>query len=223
MRKSHIHPPVDSGFTLIELLVVVTVIGVLLAILLSVFAQSRRKARQAQCQSNERQIAQAFQMYLSDNDSFWPIEFTWRRGVKPYLGLHTGLLACPDVAPAPRLVVVEGIAGYAYNTALMGAWNPNGSAPPIHEAVVLYPSTTVSVCDEALGVPVTNGPDPYKYDPQSRPPDEEEGWKRHSGGANYLFCDGHAKWYMPDVVGYNTDLRGGNNGTAPSFALGPRP
>jgi prepilin-type N-terminal cleavage/methylation domain-containing protein len=56
------------GFTLIELLVVIAIIAILAAILFPVFARAREKARQASCQSNEKQIMLAIIMYASDYD-----------------------------------------------------------------------------------------------------------------------------------------------------------
>src|SRR5579863_528760 len=63
---------VRTGFTLIELLVVIAIIAILAAILFPVFAQAREKARQATCQSNEKQIALAFLMYNQDYDERFP-------------------------------------------------------------------------------------------------------------------------------------------------------
>jgi prepilin-type N-terminal cleavage/methylation domain-containing protein/prepilin-type processing-associated H-X9-DG protein len=56
------------GFTLIELLVVIAIIAILAAILFPVFARAREKARQASCQSNEKQIGTAMAMYRTDYD-----------------------------------------------------------------------------------------------------------------------------------------------------------
>jgi len=48
---------------------------------------------------------------------------------------------------------------------------------------------------------------------------------RHSGGANYGFVDGHAKWYRPEKIkgqcGYTTGAGSeyGNNGSDPDFRL----
>jgi len=56
------------GFTLIELLVVIAIIAILAAILFPVFARAREKARQASCQSNEKQIMLAALMYVQDYD-----------------------------------------------------------------------------------------------------------------------------------------------------------
>jgi prepilin-type N-terminal cleavage/methylation domain-containing protein/prepilin-type processing-associated H-X9-DG protein len=57
-----------KGFTLIELLVVIAIIAILAAILFPVFAQARESARRATCNSNTRQMATAFLMYVQDYD-----------------------------------------------------------------------------------------------------------------------------------------------------------
>jgi prepilin-type N-terminal cleavage/methylation domain-containing protein len=58
--------PDDAGFTLIELLVVVAILSLLLAVLLPALSKVRRMAAQLRCQSNLRQLAHAWQMYLED-------------------------------------------------------------------------------------------------------------------------------------------------------------
>jgi len=62
------------GFTLIELLVVIAIIAILAAMLFPVFARARESARKIQCLSNVKNIAIAFQMYLTDYDRFPPTE-----------------------------------------------------------------------------------------------------------------------------------------------------
>lgn len=56
-----------AGFTLIELLVVISVIALLLAILLPALRKAREVANRIGCQSNLKQIAVAWNMYLDDN------------------------------------------------------------------------------------------------------------------------------------------------------------
>jgi prepilin-type N-terminal cleavage/methylation domain-containing protein/prepilin-type processing-associated H-X9-DG protein len=57
-----------SGFTLIELLVVIAVIAILAGIIFPVFAQARKAARKATCQSNLMQVTKALLMYVQDYD-----------------------------------------------------------------------------------------------------------------------------------------------------------
>lgn len=63
-----------SGFTLIELLVVIAIIGILAAMLFPVFARARESARKTQCLANVKNIAMAYQIYLTDYDRFPPKE-----------------------------------------------------------------------------------------------------------------------------------------------------
>jgi len=57
-----------GGFTLIELLVVVAVIAVLLAVLMPAMRKARAITKRVSCQSNLKQIAVAWIMYLDDNN-----------------------------------------------------------------------------------------------------------------------------------------------------------
>ena len=74
------HP---RGFTLIELLVVIAVIGVLLAILVSVFATAPEKARRMSCLSNEKQLGIAFAQYEQESDERYPNGTVKRTGWDP--------------------------------------------------------------------------------------------------------------------------------------------
>jgi hypothetical protein len=57
-----------AAFTLIELLTVVAITSVLLAVLIPSLRKARAAAKCATCQSNLRQLAQAWHMYLDDHD-----------------------------------------------------------------------------------------------------------------------------------------------------------
>ena len=81
----------QRGFTLIELLVVIAIIAVLAAILFPVFARAREKARQSTCQSNQRQIVAAVQMYAQDHEETLPSSVNFWQS----LNLDAGVLVCP--------------------------------------------------------------------------------------------------------------------------------
>lgn len=59
---------VDSkpGFTLIELLVVISIIGILVAILLPALAKARQTAQAIKCQTQMRQVATGYLLYMED-------------------------------------------------------------------------------------------------------------------------------------------------------------
>lgn len=57
-----------SGFTLIELLVTVSIIGLLVAILLTVLGAAREQARGVACMSNLHQVGVASFSYFAEND-----------------------------------------------------------------------------------------------------------------------------------------------------------
>ena len=60
------------AFTLIELLVVIAIISILAAILVPVFVQAKRTAKQIVCVVHVRQVGMAMMMYRSDYDEVWP-------------------------------------------------------------------------------------------------------------------------------------------------------
>ena len=59
------------SFTLIELLVVIAIIAILAAILLPALQSARERGKAANCNSNQKQMAQIFSFYTSDFGSYF--------------------------------------------------------------------------------------------------------------------------------------------------------
>ena len=97
MSAYHENEPEDrvkarsAGFTLLELLVVIAIITVLSAMLLPALRKARRRAKQAFCASNLRQLQLATVMYLTENDwRMFPFAQNAPEGRLWYFGLETG-------------------------------------------------------------------------------------------------------------------------------------
>jgi prepilin-type N-terminal cleavage/methylation domain-containing protein/prepilin-type processing-associated H-X9-DG protein len=212
------------AFTLIELLVVIAIIAILAATLFPVFSQAREKARSLSCLSNSKQMGIAIQMYVQDWDEGFPLtephEYGgehepagpgWLKSCQPYV--KTQLLhRCPsDSSP---------LWNDGDPTTRVASYGLNGYLPPDHPPYfgirlggVNNPAQCIVVAelaDQVLDdhfVPAAWG-NPTRV-PEFGPGSEEheaewddEAWeprsvaiRRHQGGANYVFVDGHAKWH----------------------------
>ncbi len=183
------------GFTLIELLVVIAIIAILAAILFPVFARAREKARQTSCLSNLKQLGLGVTMYCQDYDEIMPIngphggDITtkwWSGRIYPYVK-NAQLYRCPS----RQTMVIA----YSINYR-MSNWSAG-----IEMAQIEFPAETILLADSeptvqyTLGVSAGTSLDWILHAPYDQtiytwcPP-----FPRHNGGANFTFCDGHAKW-----------------------------
>ena len=195
-----------SAFTLIELLVVIAIIAILAAILFPVFSQAREKARQTSCLSNEKQIGLAIVQYLQDHDETYmsadhdaATPYTWFDPLQPYLKSRD-VFRCPsldknDETGLPPTSPLLAGGGKEYTAYIINGLFSHATP----DAVFKTPAEQIIVAEREKNV------DAFDYhawteehDP-SLPPEEWEqdhiAKTRHTGGANYLFADGHAKWF----------------------------
>ena len=61
-----------KGYTLIELMIVIAIIGIMASIMIPNFVRARAEAEMSACESNERNLANALDMYAVDNNGNYP-------------------------------------------------------------------------------------------------------------------------------------------------------
>lgn len=212
------------GFTLIELLTVIGIIAVLAAILFPVFSKAREKARQTACMANLQQLGIAIESYVSDYGGFlptWsithpygppaypgkpgvtdkadPSVITWDLSIMQYVKDNRILMCRSNPNGSPDKARAYAIAQYTQrysgpNLPMYGCYKD--SIPTPSQTVLLFEkgANPPGAWGDALGQNVNQSHgsveeakiDPTRY---SEAP-------FHNGGKNFLFVDGHVKWYV---------------------------
>ncbi|MEO7714710.1 MAG: DUF1559 domain-containing protein [Capsulimonas sp.] len=194
-------PRMAHAFTLIELLVVIAIISILAAILFPVFAKAREKARQASCQSNERQLGLGILMYAQDNDEFLPPTSTdggvlWPDLINSYLK-NDKIRLCPSDS-------VSTLNSYGLNEIAFPDFEDDDHLPTQSLAAFQTPTDTIMLGE--LGVGSETDPNDLKTPRQNaykltapsseiNPGDTADARPsaRHTDRANLTFMDGHVK------------------------------
>ncbi len=213
--------PGRAGFTLVELLVVIAVVALLAALLFPAFARARESSRRAACQNNLRQLALAIHQYAQDSDGRYPVGLGvtttgtpvfWHQQLKPYLQ-DADVLRCPS-----RTIPSVGACDYDLNAAALNY----SVVPKVNSGkpdAALPNSATTWMNTDAVVTPMTaSGPGPAEGAQTVPSPcggPAFTGSVLHSGGANYSFLDGHAKWLTPQGIARVTC----ENGPTQPFSL----
>ena len=200
------------GFTLIELLTVIAIIAVLAAILFPVFGRVQENARRTNCLSNLKQIGAAMQIYCDEHHGrmvTWCITnpnptapgipqaqqiepghvTSWDMSIESYIR-NTDMFICKS-NPVTRGARSYAIARYTQK-------NFGGNYLGGYKDDIPVPSKTVQLFEKGKWLPGTWG------DALGENVEQSHGWKGdsdysnamfHFEGKNFVFVDGHAKWF----------------------------
>lgn len=227
-----------QGFTLIELLVTITIVALLSSLTFAGWKQFRGSATCAVCSNNLRQLSAATNLYLGDNNGFFPSYLKAAPGGRMWwFGLETSLGGAAegsrdlDVTKGPLYPYIDEVG----KVEVCGAFNYNGALwkPKFKGASYGYGYNWI-LGGRISGMPMNvatlrSGAGVILYGDcgqvntfqapasQSNPLIEEfylinETDKtihfRHNGRANILFVDGHVESFKPYAGTVDTTVRG---------------
>jgi prepilin-type processing-associated H-X9-DG protein/prepilin-type N-terminal cleavage/methylation domain-containing protein len=216
-----------AAFTLIELLVVIAIIAILAALLLPALARGQAAGRGAACRSNLRQLGIALTLYV-DDFKVYPYSADLSRGMLWYNSLSNcyggqeRLLDCPAYRGEKGFYWFGNFIGYkggsyGYNgfgtgssttiyttggdlLGLGGSYVAGTDLTRVPESRVRMPSDMIAMGDSMFVIGTTTPgylltlTDGFKSDP-----------RRHNGGSNIAFADGHSESLRNDRLVSNDE------------------
>ncbi|HXJ71206.1 MAG TPA: DUF1559 domain-containing protein, partial [Candidatus Dormibacteraeota bacterium] len=200
----------------------IAIIAILAAMLLPAVSRAKESGRRISCLNNLRQLSLAAQLYVDENHGIYPPHYSsvrWPDRFFDDYGRNLKLLLCPsettdspatlgssnsnNVADAsPRSYFINGWNDYFADT--LEATNfvsyMKGTYPfGLKENFILHPSDTILLGEKNAGrgdfymdLKAGNGDDFVGTAEQSR--HDSRGPGSGTGGSNYAFCDGSARF-----------------------------
>ena len=101
----------SRAFTLLELLVVIAIIAILAGLLLPVLSAAKKRAAQATCINNQKQLGLGMQMYVQDNGDAFPGIASRHYGYHPedWIYWRSDTNTYPSFERSPILTSVPGL------------------------------------------------------------------------------------------------------------------
>ncbi len=226
-----------KAFTLVELLVVIAIISLLAALLFGAMTRVRENARKTNCLSNMKQLQMAVSIYQQPYDETMPLSFAdfdpanntfepgngekgWAQSLQPFIQ-NTQVFGCPNDSSLVTNDPATSFSDYAYNRAL-GYVSAN--IGPRTLADIKSPELTILFSEADPGSAASSQPTNLNKSGLLTGAAALTGSKlaRHSGGSNFVFCDGHAKWYPADSDTESSKIYAANtpfniSGDSPTF------
>lgn len=205
------------GMSLIRALMLLLGLGVLAALLFPVFAPGRREPGRSPCQNNLKLIALSFKQYSQDwNELFPPVKigaatslltttpYGWADALQPYLK-STSIFQCPSEQKQGGNPTQPWEAGYTDYFLNPRVAQQNQTAFP-------NSANTVLLADGNDGKEQNDATYIHSSIPSAWGRVVDSPMRRHGGGCNYVFIDGHVKW-LADFKHPRTDPTTGSNFT----------